>query len=414
MTRKRRRDPNVTSFVDRHGKERWRWRKAGHQTHYFTAPPGTKEYADELAVCKRGAPLSIGAERTLPKSIGDLVTRYYSTLDFNTGSESDRHRRRLILEAFRAEYDRDMVEHFTFAHIEGLLLKKAQKKQVGARTVGGIGAARNLRKQLRRLFAHAKRLGWIKENPVEDASRIAAPKSKGFHTWTEDEIAQYQAKHPLGTMARLALEIMLWTGQRRSDAHAFGPEHMKNKRIKFVVSKTQRPHWLPAAPQLVEAIDAMPRVGIKTYLTTEYGKPFSRAGFGNKMRQWCDEADLPHCSAHGLRKAIARRMAEMGIGNQGIKAVGGWLGDSEVATYTAAADQRRIAEDVIGQLSDLYLANQSAELANSILQTSDYEGLSYGDGGPGGTVTSDKNQQLELANPAKRRGRNAPRQKPVG
>ena len=414
MTRKRRRDKNVSPFVDRHGKERWRWRKVGHKTHYFTSPPGTKAYADELDACKRGAPLSVGHERTYPKSIGDLITRYYATLDFNTGSEPDRHRRRLILDAFRAEYDRDMVEHFTFAHIEGLLLKKAQKKQVGARTVGGIGAARNLRKQLRRLFAYAKRLGWIKDNPVEDASRIAAPKSQGYHTWTEDEIAQYQAKHPLGTMARLALEIMLWTGQRRSDAHVFGPEHMKNKRIKFLVSKTKREHWLPAAPQLIEAIDAMPRVGIKTYLTTEYGKPFSRAGFGNKMRQWCDEADLPHCSAHGLRKAIARRMAEMGAGNQGIKAVGGWLGDSEVATYTAAADQKRLAENVLGQLSDLYLATHADRVANLISQDSDYEGLNYGDGGPGGTVTSDKNQQLELATHAKKGRGKSRREKPVG
>ena len=31
--------------------------------------------------------------------------------------------------------------------------------------------------------------------------------------------------------------------------------------------------------------------------------------FGNKMREWCNQAGLPHCSAHGLRKAMSRRLA---------------------------------------------------------------------------------------------------------
>jgi hypothetical protein len=43
--------------------------------------------------------------------------------------------------------------------------------------------------------------------------------------------------------------------------------------------------------------------GALVFLLSEHGKPYSRKGFGNKFRQWCDEAGLPQCSAHGLRKA---------------------------------------------------------------------------------------------------------------
>jgi hypothetical protein len=91
------------------------------------------------------------------------------------------------------------------------------------------------------------------------------------------------------------------------DAHRFGPQHMKGERIQYTQAKGGKTLWLPAAPQLLAAIKAMPSIGFTTYLVTDFGKPFSKAGIGNKMREWCDEAGLPHCTTHGLRKAAARR-----------------------------------------------------------------------------------------------------------
>ncbi len=42
-----------------------------------------------------------------------------------------------------------------------------------------------------------------------------------------------------------------------------------------------------------------------------------------------------------------RRMAELHFGNQSLKSVSGHSGDAEVATYTRAVDQRRMADDAI-------------------------------------------------------------------
>jgi integrase len=364
MIRERRRYPNVTSFVDRHGKERFRYRKTGQPIYYFKNPPGTKGFKEELEACEQAAPQPVGAGRAIPKSVSDLVARYYASVEFNGGGADDRQRRRLLIESFRAELGDDLVANFTFAHIEAILLKRSVKRQEGKRMVGGKVAAQNLRKQLRRLFAYGKRLGWIASNPVEDATKIKVEKTGGFHTWTEGEIAQYQTRHPLGTKARLALEIILWTGQRRGDARLFGPDQMKRGKINYQQGKTGKDLWLPAAPQLMEAIAAMPSVGLKSYLVTEYGKPFSRAGFGNWFRDRCDEAGLPQCSAHGLRKAIARRMAQRGGTNQGLKAVGGWSGDQEVATYTAAVDQEALADATLSRVIDHDLANRESKLAN--------------------------------------------------
>ena len=57
-----------------------------------------------------------------------------------------------------------------------------------------------------------------------------------------------------------------------------------------------------------------------------------------------DAAGLPHCSAHGLRKAAARRLAEAGCTAHEIGAITGHASLTELVRYTRAADQRRLAE----------------------------------------------------------------------
>ena len=104
--------------------------------------------------------------------------------------------------------------------------------------------------------------------------------------------------------------------------------------------------------QLGAVIDALPSVGVNSFLETEHGKPFSKGGFGNWFRERCDEAGLKHCAAHGLRKAIARRLAENGATQKMIKSVGGWSNDREVAIYTAGADQAELAKTALTELAE--------------------------------------------------------------
>ena len=371
MPRKKKRYPNVSSFTDRHGKRRWRWRKAGHPTFYFTCPPDTPGFSEELKQAESGVRIKPGEGRAIPRSVADLAARYYGSPNHIGTSERDRHRRRLILDPFVQDFGRDMVANWRWDHIEAVIARKLEKRQdAKGRAIGGPVAAHSLRKQLMRLFSYAVRLGWIAENPVAMSEQVKVPKTGGYHTWTEAEIAQYQAAHPIGTMARLALEIMLWTAQRGGDARLFGPQHLKDGRIQYRQGKTGTELWMPAAPQLLAAINAMPSTGIRSFIVTEAGKPFTVAGFGGRMRDWCNAAALPHCTAHGLRKAAARRLAEAGGTQQQLKAVGGWKGDSEVAIYTAAADQRRLAEGAILRLSDADLANRNSKVSQ-IMDASD-------------------------------------------
>lgn len=347
--------PNVYLEPDRHGKLRARFRKGAKQC-YMKAIPDQPGFEAEYEALK--GKHAVIKNRHIPRSVNDLLTRYYRCPDFAMkGADDDRNRRRLILEKFRAEFGNDMVADFTFEHIEAVLIAKTEKKlNAKGRMVGGQVAAVNLRKQLRRVFAHAKKLKWITDNPVLEADTVGLRRIKGYTTWGESHILQYQQRHPIGTKARLAMEIILWTGQRRGDARLFGPKHISaDGKINYQTNKTGADIWLPVARDLRRALDAMPTVGISTYLVTAYGKPFSKDGFGNKFADWCIEAGLTgEYRAHGLRKAIARRMAQLRGTDEEMMAVGGWKDPKQVRVYTEAVEQQDLAEGMIGRIDGRY------------------------------------------------------------
>jgi integrase len=341
---------HVSAWKDRHGKVRYRHRKFG-VTRYFKSEIGSPEWLAEYHEYEASDRNFIKA-RHRPGTLGDLITRYYRSQDFNAQGEVSRAKNRAVIEEFRQGRDDRPVALLTFEHIDTILAKKAQKSlREDGKTMGGPAAAQRLRKQLRRLFEHAVRLEMIRKNPVQHTTAVKY-KTKGFHSWTEDEIAVFRERHALGTKARLALEIMLWTGQRRGDAHRFGPPHVRNGRIFYEQEKSGKELSLPMARQLRTAIDAMPAIGVQTFLVTDHGKPFTKGGFGNWFRDRCDEAGLKHCAAHGLRKAMARRLADNKASNKMIKSVGGWSTDREVSLYTAAAEQTELARVALTELSD--------------------------------------------------------------
>lgn len=352
MPRKERLPRNVSSFVDRHGKLRYRFRKAGYSPAYFKAHPNTPEGKAELRAMIERKP--VATDRYARGTVGWAAGRYFASPAFTgrKNAETAANARR-ILEPFVGGFANDQLGGFRFDHIETILSEAAKPRKVGKRKRGGPSAADNLRGELKPLFDYGfKLLGIEKPNPVDQAAPITVPK-RGFHSWDEDEIAQFRAHYPLGTKARLALEIFLWTWQRRGDAVAFGRKHMRDGKVAFTQSKTSKTLWLPAAPQMLAAISAMPVVGTETFIVTDYGKPFSKAGFGNWFADRCKEAGLPdRCRAHGLRKAGARRAADLQASNQMLKAVGGWSGDQEVSTYTADANQARLAELTLAAVID--------------------------------------------------------------
>ncbi|MFZ2997575.1 tyrosine-type recombinase/integrase [Sphingobium sp.] len=356
----------VSRFKDRHGKERLRFRRKGYPSQYFTAALGTEGFREEYHRFNSSDAIAQAIEdahlaRTIPGSIGDLLRRYLSVPERLGPSEVTQTKVRHILERFAEGREDRPVKGVGFEHIDAIIAK-ARIKSVDAkgRKVGGHEAARKLRKELRRFFAFSRKLGWITANPVDDSQPIkVAPneRSTGFYTWTEDDIAAYRAHWPLGTKQRLCMELMLWTDQRKVDAIHLGRQHIRNGKFAIRQTKTGKLLTLPIAPPLAAAIAAMPASNAFCFIVTEWGKPFSVKGFGGWFRQQCDAAGLPKCTAHGLRKATMRRMAELEMPNKTMKSVSGHTKDDEVARYTEAANQERLADSAIRQLVEWEKSN---------------------------------------------------------
>ena len=74
------------------------------------------------------------------------------------------------------------------------------------------------------------------------------------------------------------------------------------------------------------------------------------AGPGNLIQRWTEDAKLPQCSAHGLRKACARRLAEAGATAHEIGAVTGYKTLALVQSYTEAAGREGMADSAIEKL----------------------------------------------------------------
>jgi integrase len=194
----------------------------------------------------------------------------------------------------------------------------------------------------------------------DPTARIALPRARAgtIHTWTETEIATFEARHEIGTRPRLAMALLLYTAARRGDVIGLGPQHIRNGSLTYRQQKTERVLEIPVHRELSAILSASPK-GHLTFLTTAAGAPFSAAGFGNQFRQWCNEAALCHCSAHGLRKAQARRLAEAGCSAHEIAAITGHKTLAEVQRYADAANQLRMARSAMATVTEAFPATET-------------------------------------------------------
>jgi integrase len=212
-----------------------------------------------------------------------------------------------------------------------------------------MAAANNWLRMVRMLMKFAVAVGMRSDDPTLGIKAIRS-RSEGFKTWADSHIAVYREHHGLGTRARLAMELLLNVGMRRGDVVQIGRQHLRDGEFSFCTQKTKALiDSVPLLPELAEAMDAMETKHL-TFLVTEFGKPFSPAGFGNWFRDRCDEAGVPKgYAAHGLRKASATRLAEQGATAHQLMTWFGWTTLKEAERYTRAANKRNLARSA-GQM----------------------------------------------------------------
>ena len=352
LAKKRFLPKHVSSFKDRHGKTRCRFRKVGCKTYNFRHPIGTEEFLREYGHCVSNIPTFEGTVRLRVRegSVDDLVSRYLRSSDFKGEAQPvTLSKNRAIIERFRQKHGKHMVAKVTFEHLDQIIADARTKNADGT---GGKFAAQKLRKELKRLFGYAVKLGWLPSNPV-DHIRPLKLRTDGHHSWTEEEIVQYQEHWALGTHQRLALELVLWTGKRIGDAAKLGPQHIIDNFLVTVDGKTQKRNEIALSKQLLHALAAMGEP-YGYLITWSHGRGYSEKSLSQTFSEWCNQASLRHCSAHGLRKSITRRMAESSFTNSEMKSITQHSADAELAVYTRGVNQKELAAKAMAKLSAIY------------------------------------------------------------
>jgi integrase len=338
-------------FKKKNGKVYFYFRRHGKRTALSGAYNSPEFLQAYWALRRGGAPkVEVGADRTKPGTVNAAIVALYKHHSFTKNKPITQQTDRNILEAFRRLHGDKRIALLQQHHIEAMIGEKAGKPS----------AQRNLLRVMRVLLDVAVKQHMRRDNPARGI-KLEPIKTSGYHSWSEAELRQYEARHPVGTKAHLALDLLLYTAERRKDVVALGPAHMRNGRFIYTASKNDAELDIPVAEPLAATIAATPMIGVKTFLVTEYGKPFTPNGFGNKMRDWCDQAGLPQCSAHGLRKAFLRRMAEAGCSEDYIASISGHRDYREIRKYVQAANKAKMATDGMARTLAMFPAGKTGK-----------------------------------------------------
>jgi integrase len=348
--------PQLSRDNDRHGNVRWYVRVPGQPKVRIRETYGTpafwNAYRDALAgkVKQVAKP---GRQPTAPGSFRALCDLYFKCAEFKGLETSTRTVRRGILERFclmttpaGKRYGDLPYRPMLPKHVRAIRDSLAETP----------GAANSLLKTLRQIFSFAIDNDHADGNPAKEVPYLPPVKADGIPAWNEDEVALYEARHPIGTPARLALLLFVEFGQRISDIHRVGPKDIRGDHLVFTQHKNRRRKpitlSLPVSEELRAAV-AQTRHCEEAFMVNDWGIPFaSTASFGNKFRDWCRAAGVSK-SAHGLRKYFSARLAEHGASDREIMSMTGHRTSKEVDRYTRSASQKRLAKHAMDKMKPI-------------------------------------------------------------
>ncbi|MBV9587045.1 MAG: tyrosine-type recombinase/integrase, partial [Alphaproteobacteria bacterium] len=348
---------SVVEDTDRHGNVRIYFRLKGQPKVRMAETPGTPAFEEEYQRARNGdltvPPIHQSARApAAPGTMHWLCQQYYASAAFLALGESTRKVRRGLLDDICERAGAYRYTAMEPQHVAKLRDEKAQFPEAANARV----------KALRQLFkwACSKEYRYATKNPAVDVEYLKSKNPDGFKAWTEEDLAKYEARHPIGTKARLALDLLLYTGVRRSDVVRLGPQmerwctetlddgtEINVQKLVFTEMKgrerTIKTHELPILPPLRASIDAAP-IGNLVYLVTAFGRPHSVKAFGNWFKRRCREAGIDEAqkAAHGLRKLGAQRCADAGATEHQLMALFGWTTTKQAALYTRKANRFRL------------------------------------------------------------------------
>jgi integrase len=328
----------VQTYCSRHGKRMWFFRPVRNGPRVrlpdeYGSPAFHEAYRKALAA-------HVSGETKTGKTLGWLIAQYRASPAWKSLAKETKKQFTYQLDNMKA---RDTpIEAFTASSFAKGRDARAHKPSDANKYLRCCSA----------LFRYAVDQHWLKENPAKGVDKVRY-KGDGFHAWTEEEALLFEQTWKIGTRERLAFDLLVYTGVRRSDVVRLGPSNTRDDEITITTEKSRNSGkpvevTISILPPLATSIAATP--GGDTYLVTTKGSAFAKESFGNWFKKACVAAGVPG-SSHGLRKLAARRMAENGATEAELNAVFGWAhGSTEAATYIRSASRARLSRGSVTKM----------------------------------------------------------------
>lgn len=199
-----------------------------------------------------------------------------------------------------------------------------------------------LRRVLNFALDRPSRFG-LTHNPAARFGRLWHPSADANRAWTDVELAAVLG----GASAPVALAVSLgaFTGQRLGDVLRMTWGAIRGRRIELRQGKTGETVAIPLHPLLAARLATARRGDVVTIVAGARGRPLTESGF---QTLWQRERKRLGFGAgltfHGLRHAMAQRLAEAGASEEEIGAVLGHRTSPMVKHYTRRARRGKLAD----------------------------------------------------------------------
>ncbi|MFC3076350.1 tyrosine-type recombinase/integrase [Shinella pollutisoli] len=350
------RRPYLSSFQDRHGRTRWRYRRSG-KTISIPGQPGEPcfEEAYQAAIEGRPARKAVVVAHpgaTVPKSFRDAWKRVLRTPEWIRHDDATKAKNIRLAEEF---LNLPVVADDPSLWAEMLVedIKRRHIKDILARFSATPHKAKHLLVTIRKMLHVALDEEWIEVDPTYKLAY--RPEYKGWRAWTEAEREAFEARWAIGTTPRTCYALALWLGNRRSDVAKVTWDMFDFRRgvVMFEQTKGGKRLVLPITPMLRDALAPLPRAG-DTVLLTAYGKPFSEKSLTGRMADWTHSAGMPKgCTMHGLRKSLGKLLAEGGASTRQLMETLGHDDIEHAELYSREASQAILARDAMNKVTRL-------------------------------------------------------------
>jgi integrase len=325
--------PHVNEFVDRYNKTRRYVRRNGKSVALTLPPddPGFVAQYQEALKATEHKPY-----RAAAGTWDALCDEFLCSAGFGQLSKRNQIETKREVKRIQKRWGDKPVDRIERRHIE-----KWQDE-----LAANPGKANNMLSCIKKLLTFAERRDYVKKNPALGISKL---KMGEHRSWTDDELAKFEAQWAPGTRERLAYALALYTGQRKGDLLAMTWGHVRRDVIAVAQQKTGARLVIPIHPNLREVLGERGAATSNARLL-----PLKSRHFGAVMADAIETAlgDDSDCVLHGLRKAAARKLAEAGCTAHEIMSITGHETLAMVQKYARAASQERLARSAIGKLQN--------------------------------------------------------------